>query len=254
MISDALTLFRTDLLKLRRRRGLIALACLLAVGGVSVIFIVNAIRHGSTPLQAGPAGGITNFENSTDFLAMMGVVVAAIIGATAGAGDAESGVLRDLVATGRSRTQLFLSRGAAGAVTAMVIMLAALAVASILSVVLAGSLRAPSFSYILQRDASVLALVAVTALAAVGVATFARSRGPVMAVVIAFGVIVSQLLLQISFLGGVRAALPLAAFEHLAGDTRRAIAMSTGGAIFVLVAWAAAFTGAGSWWARRMEI
>jgi ABC-type transport system involved in multi-copper enzyme maturation permease subunit len=254
MISDALTLFRTDLLKLRRRRGLIALAGLLAIGGVSVIFTVNAIRHGSTPLQAGPAGGIKNFENSTDFLAMMGVVVAAILGATAGAGDAETGVLRDLVATGRSRTQLFLSRAAAGAATAMVVMLAALAVASILSVALAGSLQSPSFSYILQRDASVLALVAVSALSAVGIATFARSRGPVMAVVIAFGVIVSQLLMQISFLGGVRAALPLAAFQHLAGDTRGVVAMSTGAAITVLVAWGVAFTGVGNWWARRMEI
>jgi hypothetical protein len=254
MISDALTLIHTDLLKLRRRRGVIALVSLLAVGGVSVIFTVLAIRHGSDPLHVRPAGGIRSLENSTDFLAMMGVVVAAILGATAGAGDAESGVLRDLVATGRSRTQLFLSRATAGVAMTMLIMLAALVVASICSVALAGSLRTPSISYILQRDASVLAFAAVTALVAVGIATFARSRGPVMAVVIAIGVIVSQLLLQITFLGDVRALLPLAAFEHLAGDTGRTVAMSTAVGIGVLIAWAAAGTGVGTWWARRMEI
>jgi ABC-type transport system involved in multi-copper enzyme maturation permease subunit len=254
MISDALTLIRTDLLKLRRRRGLMALAGLIAVGGVSIFFTVNAIRHGSNPLQTGPAGGIKHFEDSTDFLAMMGVVVAAILGATAGAGDAEAGVLRDLVATGRSRGQLFLSRATAGVAMTMVVMVAGLTVATVCSVALAGSARAPSVSYILQRDASVLAFAGVTALVTVGAATFARTRGPVMAVVIALGVIVSQLLLQATFLGDVRDVLPLAAFTHLAGDTTRTLQMSTGVAIAVFLAWAGAATGLGSWWARRMEV
>ncbi|MFL5831769.1 MAG: hypothetical protein ACJ76X_17770 [Solirubrobacteraceae bacterium] len=249
-----MTLLRSDVLKLRRRRGLMALVGLISIGGVSLFFIVNSIRHGSNPLQAGPAGGIKNFENATDFLAMMGVVVAAIVGATAGAGDTEAGVLRDLVATGRSRVQLFASRAAGGVAMTMFIIVAALGVATVCSVVLAGSDRAPSFSYILQRDASVVALVGVTAVVAVGVATFARTRGPVMAVVIAANVIVSQLLLQATFLGDARAVLPVAAFEHLAGDTTRTLQMSTAAAIVVLVVWAGAAAGAGGWWARRMEI
>lgn len=114
MISDTLSLIRVDLLKLRRRRGLMAPATAIAVGDVSVIFAVNAVRHGSNPLQNGPAGGIKNFENATDFIAMIGVVVAAMIGATAGAGDAEAGVLQDLVATGHSRAQPLASRATAG--------------------------------------------------------------------------------------------------------------------------------------------
>ena len=138
MISDTLSLIRVDLLKLRRRRGLMAPANAIAVGGVSVIFAVNAVRHGSNPLQNGPAGGIKNFENATDFIAMIEVVVAAMIGATAGAGDAQAGVLQDLVATGRSRAQLLASRATAGLGLTLAVLAVALVMATTCSVALAG--------------------------------------------------------------------------------------------------------------------
>jgi ABC-type transport system involved in multi-copper enzyme maturation permease subunit len=255
MISEALTLVRADLLKLRRRRGLMTLAAGLVVGGLSLIFIVNALRHGSNPVQNPPAGGVKHFENATDFVGLMSVVVAAIIGATAGAGDSETGVLRDLVATGRSRVALYASRAAAGVAITLAIVVAALVVASVLSVVLAGSLQAPSFSYILHRGVGVLAFAAVSALIAVGIATFVRSRGPVVAVVIGFGIVVSQILLQITFLGNARAALPLSAFERMVGDTRTAgLYPSLALSITVVVAWALAAIAAGSWWSRRVEV
>ena len=57
MISDALALIRSDLLKLRRRRGLMAIAALIAVGSVAVVFIVTAARHGANPQHVRPAGG-----------------------------------------------------------------------------------------------------------------------------------------------------------------------------------------------------
>ena len=71
MITETLTLVRTDMLKLRRRRGLMAIALLIAVGSVSIMFTVNAIRHGANPLHVGPAGGIKSFENATDFLGVL---------------------------------------------------------------------------------------------------------------------------------------------------------------------------------------
>jgi len=254
MISDTLTLIRMDLLKLRRRRGLMAIALLITVGAVSVIFTVNAVRHGTNPQQVTPAGGIKNFENATDFLGMIAVVVAAMIGVTAGAGDAELGVLRDLLATGRSRLTLFASRAvAAGAVT-LAILAAALVVVTICSVALAGSAPVPSLSEIVQRDAAVLAFGASTALVCTGVATFVRSRGPVTASVIAFGVLISQLLLHVSFLGDLRQLLPLAAFERMAGDTLSGLSMSLPIAIAVVVAWAVAALAAGGWWTRRAEV
>jgi ABC-type transport system involved in multi-copper enzyme maturation permease subunit len=253
MISDALQLIRVDVLKLTRRRGLMALAITLVVGGVALIFTVDAIRHAANP-QHSPAGGVKNFENATYFIGLLGVVVAGMLGATAGAGDAEAGVLRDLVASGRSRLALFASRATAASTVTLAILACALAVATACSLALAGALPTPSLAHIVQRCAGVLAFGATSTVVAVGIATFARSRGPVIAVVIAFGVMVSQLLLRVEFLGNVRALLPLAAFERMVGETTAGLHMSLATAIAVTIGWALAALGAGGWWARRVEI
>jgi ABC-type transport system involved in multi-copper enzyme maturation permease subunit len=254
MISETVTLIRTDLMKLRRRRGLMAIAMVIAAGSVGMIFAVNAVRHGANPLHVGPAGGVKNFQNATDFVGLIAVVVAAMIGVTAGAGDAELGVLRDLLATGRSRAELFVSRAVAAVGMTLVILAAALTVVTICSIALAGSAHVPSLSEIVQRDAAVLAFGASCAVVSMGVATFVRSRGPVMAGVIAFGVVISQLLLQVSFLGNLRDLLPLAAFERLAGDAVSGLHNPMAIAISVVVGWALAALAAGGWWARRMEV
>jgi hypothetical protein len=254
MISEALTLFEMELLKLRRRRGLMAIALLIAVGSVSIVFTVNAIRHGVNPLQVGPAGGIKNFENATDFLGMIVVVIASMIGVTAGAGDAELGVLRDSLATGRSRLALFGSRAAAAVAATLAIMVAALVVVAVCSIALAGSAQLPSLSEIVQRDAAVLGFAASGAVVCTGIATFARSRGPVMASVIAFGVLISQFLLNVSFLGDSRDILPLASFQRMAGDAVSGLSNSLPVAIAVAVGWALAAALAGGWWASRVEV
>jgi ABC-type transport system involved in multi-copper enzyme maturation permease subunit len=254
MIGEALTLIRMDVLKLRRRRGLMAIALLIAVGSVGIGFTVSAIRHGADPLHVGPAGGIRSFEDATDFLGTVAIVVAAMIGVTAGAGDAELGVLRDSLATGRSRVTLFASRAVAAVIATLAIMAAALVVVTACSVLLAGSAQVPSLSEIVQRDAAVLGFAASSAIVCTGIATFARSRGPVMASVIAFGVLISQLLLRVSFLGDVRDLLPLAAFERMAGDAITGLSVSLPVAIAVAVGWAMAGGLAGVWWARRVEV
>lgn len=254
MISDTLNLIRTDVLKLRRRRGLMAIALLIAVGSVTVIFGVNAIRHGANPQTVGPAGGIRNFQDATDFLGLIAVVVAAMIGVTAGAGDAELGVLRDLVATGRSRLALFGSRAVASVIMTVLIMAAAMAVVTVGSVVFAGSAPAPSLSEIAGHFGAVLAFAAAAALVCTGAGTLVRSRGPLMASVIALGVVISQLLLRASFLGSLRNALPLAAFQRLAGDSVSGLNTSLTLAIAVTVLWALAALAAGGWWARRVEV
>ena len=254
MTHQTPNLIRMDLRKLSRRRGLMVMAMLIAVGSVTVIFIVTAIRHGADPQHVRPAGGLRSFQDATDFLGMIAVVVAAMVGVTAGAGDAELGVLRDVIATGRSRIALFGSRAVAGVAVTLGILAAGLVIATVCSIALAGSAPAPSLSEIVQRDAAVLAFGAVGALICTGVATFVRSRGPVMASVIAFGVLISQLLLQISFLGSVRALLPLAAFQRMAGDTISGMHVGLPTAIGVLIAWAIAALAAGGWWARRVEV
>jgi hypothetical protein len=254
MISETLTLIRTDLLKLRRRRGLMAIALLIAVGSVSVVFTVNAVRHGTNPLHVGPAGGLKNFENATDFLGMIAVVIAALIGVTAGAGDAELGVLRDSLATGRSRVVLFGSRAAAGLTATLAVMAAALVVVTACSIALAGSAHVPSLSEVVQRDAAVLGFAASSTIVCTGIATFARSRGPVMASVLAFGVLISQFLLNVSFLGDIRDLLPLASFQRMAGDALSGLNYSLPLAIAVAAGWAVTAAVAGGWWARRVEV
>ena len=253
MISETLSLIRMDVLKLRRRRGLMAIALLIAVGSVSVVFAINAVRHGANPQTVGPAGGIRNFQDATDFLGLITVVIAAMIGVTAGAGDAELGVLRDLLATGRSRLALFGSRAVASMIVTVLIMAAAMAVVTVCSVVLAGSDPIPSLSQITEHFGAVLAFAASAALVCTGVGTFARSRGPVMASVIALGVVISQLLLRVSFLGSLRNAVPLAAFQRMAEDSVSGLNTPLALAIAVTAAWALAALAAGGWWARRVE-
>jgi hypothetical protein len=254
MISETLTLIRMDLRKLWRRRGLMSIALLIAVGAVSLMFVVTAIRHGVNPQHVRPAGGLKSFQDATDFVGMIAVVIAAMIGVTAGAGDAELGVLRDLYGTGRSRLTLFGSRAVAAVVATVAILAAALVVVTVCSIALAGSAPLPSLSDIVQRDSAVLAFGALGALVCTGVATFVRSRGPVMASVIAFGVLISQLLMHVSFLGSLRELLPLAAFQRMAGDTISGLHFPLAVAVTVLVAWALGAVAAGGWWARRVEV
>ncbi|MBV9535265.1 MAG: hypothetical protein JO321_07650 [Solirubrobacterales bacterium] len=254
MNFETLTLVRMDVRKLLRRRGLMAVALLIAVGSVSLIFIVTAIRHGANPQHVRPSGGLKSFQDATDFLGMIAVVVAAMIGVTAGAGDAELGVLRDQVATGRSRLMLFGSRTIAAVAVTLAILAAAVIVVTIASVALAGGAPVPSLSEVVQRDAAVLAFGACSALVCSGVASLVRSRGPLMASVIALGVLISQLVLQISFLGSLRELLPLAAFQRMAGDAVSGLHFSLAVAIAVAVAWSLAALAAGGWWARRVEV
>jgi hypothetical protein len=60
--------------------------------------------------------------------------------------------------------------------------------------------------------------------------------------------------LPATILGNVRAALPLAEFERMAGTTTPALHVSVPIAIAALLAWAGAALASGSWWARRVEV
>ena len=92
-------LITADLLKLRRREGMVGVVALFVFGSVAAYF--------GAGLFLDDRG---DFETATGVLTLIAAVAGAIIGATAGGADIESGVFRDLVATGRSRTALFFSR------------------------------------------------------------------------------------------------------------------------------------------------
>src|SRR5690349_7787876 len=139
-----LRLIRAEVLKLRRRRGMVALAAILTVGVVALAYAVSAIQHAGNPGKYGAAGGLHNYRDALEVIVMLTIVAGSIVGSTAGAQDIESGVFRDLAATGRSRLALFGARvaGAWGIVLPIAAAAAALLAAG--AVVLAGSTVAPT--------------------------------------------------------------------------------------------------------------
>ena len=105
-----LRLIKAEVLKLRRRPGMLTVAFGLTLGLLALAYLVTAIQHGGNPAKYDAAGGVEGFKDSLEFLSMMGFIMAAIVGSTAGSQDIDSGVFRDLAATGRSRSALFLAR------------------------------------------------------------------------------------------------------------------------------------------------
>ena len=223
---------------------------------MALVFIVMAIQHAGNPAEYGPAGGLENYRENMSFLGLMALVVGAIVGATAGTQDLESGVFRDLAATGRSRTALFASRVmGAWAVVLPIIALAA-GVTGAASAALAGSLAAPGAGALVAGTAAVLAAGALGTAMAVGLSVLVGSRGPVIGILLAFYLAIQPLLIGMGFLGDARQVIPAAALNRIgdlpsqAGDLH--VALVT--AVLVVIAWAAAALGLGAWRTRTREI
>lgn len=250
-----LRLINADVLKLRRRRGLLALAFLVTVGAAVLIYTVTAVQHGSNPVKYGPAGGLKNYHASINFLNSMVLVVAALVGATAGAADIESGVFRDLAATGRSRVALFTSRLFAGWAVVLTIVAATATLTAVAASILAGPLPAPGATAVLDGTVSLLLAGALGTAVAVGLAALVGSRGPAIAVLLGFELAVLPLLSGLKALGGARQLIPTGALERIAGTTPSgAVQMTLVTAVLVVVAWIAASFLAGGWRTRTREI
>jgi hypothetical protein len=250
-----LRLISADVLKLRRRRGMLSISLLLTLGGVAAAFVVMAIQHAGDPAGFGPAGGLEHYRNTIGFVGAMALVVGAIVGGTAGTQDLESGVFRDLAATGRSRTALFASRAAGAWVVVLAIVGLAAAFTGVASVALAGSLAAPSAGALIAGTVGVLVTGALSAAVAVGLSVLVASRGPVIGLQLAFYFAISPLLIGMGFLGSARQAIPEVAVTRIAdlppvSDVH--VALIT--AVVVVVAWSAAALGLGAWRTRTREI
>ena len=89
-------------------------------------------------------GGLSHFDDGIHSLTQLATIAAALIGATAGAGDVAAGFFRNLVITGRPRWQLYSAR-IPGALTLLLPLNAvAYALTATLSQVLPGSQGTPS--------------------------------------------------------------------------------------------------------------
>jgi hypothetical protein len=247
-------LIRAEVLKLRKRRGMLAISALATVGVTVLAYVVMVVQHASDPAKHGPAGGVDNYQGLMSFLMLMVIVMGAIVGSTAGSQDIETGVFRDSAATGRSRVALFGAR-IPGAL-AIVLPLTAIAagIGALASVALAGSLAAPAASTLIAGTAGALAAGALSATMAVGLSALIGSRGPVIGIVLAFELAISKLLMSLPVLGDARALLPNSGLDRIGEAQTQVVHMGLGVAIAVVLAWAAAAFAAGAWKTRTREI
>jgi len=240
-------LVSADLLKLRRRRGLVVVVGLLTVGAILLSNAVIELLHLDNADKHGPAGGVTMLGHQSFTISALGSVAAAIVGATAGSGDLDAGVYRDLVVTGRSRLALYASRIPAGLLFLVPFVAVAYALEAGISVVFTGSHPAPSVHLLFDAGLWTLLKVVFYYLLAVGLACVVGSRSYTIGILLAWTLAITPLLASISALGKVRELVPGVALDGLTpaglGDAARqgpVIGMSTAAVAAVLVAWAAA--------------
>jgi ABC-type transport system involved in multi-copper enzyme maturation permease subunit len=259
-VTVAAQMFGADFLKLRKKRGTLIWALVLAVAPVLIFFVVAAIQHASNPQRYEPAGGVSNFHDGLRVIALLfGPLAALLIGVEAGTGDASAGVFRDLVVTGRSRVALFASRVPAALAMCFSIMGAAYALLLLGTFVFAGSLPTPEGSLILDGLGFMLLSTGMLCAVAVGFASLTTSKPAAIIALIAWQIVASPVLANISSLGSARRGLLSQAVSHYSpirlpeGGHGATVTMSGGVAFIVLVAWLVVFLGLGAWRTSRMD-
>jgi hypothetical protein len=247
-------LVRAELLKLRKRRGLVATVGALTVAVPIVAYGILAILHAANPAHHGPAGGVTNLGNGLFVLAALGAVAATLVGATAGAGDLSAGVFRELVITGRARHALFGARIYGGLVFLLTFVAVAYALAAVATVGFAGSLPAPSATLLAETGTWLVLSCSFFFALAVGLSSLVGSRSTTIGVLLALRLAVTPILISIPALGVGREVLPGAALNRLAPHAMRefttqggVVPMSLTAAELVLVLWAVCLLALGGW-------
>lgn len=255
----ALRMTSADILKLRKKRSTMIWSLVLVLAPLIVFFVVKAAQHSSNPVEYGPAGGIEGFKDGLRILGMLfGPLAGILIGVEAGAGDAASGVFRDLVVTGRSRVALFATRVPAALVTTLVAAALGYALMLVGVFAFASNAQTPSLGLILEGLGFVAIETGVICIVALGFASLTNSRPAAIVTLIGVDLLVSPILANITSLGSARRALLNQALAHFAplADLRGhgpVITMSTATAIVVMAAWVAIFLALGAWRTRTMD-
>ena len=245
-------LIRAEVLKLRKRRGLVATVTAMTVGTAVVLYGVLISLHAANPAHHGPAGGVSNLSHGVFLLGALGTVVAIILGASAGADDLNTGVFRELVVTGRSRWSLFWARIPGGLVFLLPFVAVAYTLAAVASVGFADSLAAPSTRLLVESGIFLLAEVAFGFVLALGLASLLGSRAQTIGILLAFRLALTPLILSIKFLGTSRESIPGAAFDRISPQAildsgRPQVGMSLVAAIVVLALWTGIALAIGGW-------
>jgi ABC-type transport system involved in multi-copper enzyme maturation permease subunit len=254
-----------DLLKLRKRLVTLAWTLVLALVPLLLYFIVSAAQHSSDPLKNAPAGGLRGFQDSLQILALFfGPIAAILVGADAGAGDFSAGVFRDLVVTGRSRLALFATRVPAALALTWLIVVLAYALAMVGTFVFADGAQAPSVATIANGFGFTLLSTGVICVVAVGLGSLTASRPATLVALIAWQLIASPLIANISSLGSARKLVLREAIAHFSpvsldnggghGPAHGgAVSMGSATAVVVIAVWLVAFLVLGAWRTRTMD-
>lgn len=251
-------LVKVDLLKLRKRRGLFWWSLILSVGSMIAYTCVKVILHANDPIRNGPAGGVSSYARAMDVLCLTAVVAGALIGATAGTGDRSAGVLRDLVATGRSRTALSVARIPAMLAMLLPMLIAAYLVGTAACYAFASGLATPTASQVAWYGVFIVTSGGLASVVTMGLAELTGSRGIAIGVLLGYFLAGERLIFNISALGDARAGLAGLAVDRLRplltpGDGYQ-LDISLVTATVVIATWLLAFSVAGSWREQTRDV
>jgi ABC-type transport system involved in multi-copper enzyme maturation permease subunit len=256
-ITIARRMIGAEFLKLRKKRGLMAWALTLSAGSVTLFFAWKAIHHASNPGMSPPAGGINGYAHGLEVVGIfIGPLAAALIGAEAGAGDAATGVFRDLVVTGRSRLALFAARIPGALMLCLPVIAAGYALVVAGTFLFAGGTPTPSTAMVLNGLGWALLVDGAVCVVAVGLASLTTSRPATITALVGFELVASPLLLSDSTLGSAREVLLDGSVLHLAptlSDGAPVVPESLFVALLVIGVWLATATCLGAWRTKRMD-
>lgn len=242
--SLAPRLFSAELLKHRKRRGLVLSTLALIIGPVLVGYAITISLHAANPEKYGPAGGLANFNNSIDVMSLLGLVAAIIVGVMAGTGDLSAGVFRDLVVTGRSRLALFFVRIPGGLALLLPIAAVAFSLAAAAAFAFAGSGAAPGGGLVVRQGGFLLLHLGFAFVTAVGVSSLMSSRGLSIGLLLGWHLAIAELLYAT---GKLDWFLPNAALDRLQPAVEGGPDISVGTAFVILLVWTTATLAAGAW-------
>ncbi|HEY3185446.1 MAG TPA: hypothetical protein VGJ77_21560 [Gaiellaceae bacterium] len=247
-------LVAAEILKLRRRRGLMTWSALLTIGTPIVAYSILVALHAASPDRHGPAGGTNNLQALLGLYSILGGLAGILIGTTAGSQDRSSGVFRDLAVTGRPRKALFHGRAPGALAVYLPLLAAGFGIAVAGSYAFAGELATPSGADVGRYAAWILATGVLDVVLGVALASVVSSR-IATGVLVAWNAFVAPLLIQIDTLGGARKAISVAAARSFApaGTDRMQIMMAAGTALLVLAVWIAVALRGAAWWTKRVD-
>jgi hypothetical protein len=160
--------------------------------------VVLGRHHGQLP-------GARTLGDGTSLMGLyFGSFAAILIGTEAGTIDVAAGVFRDLAATGRSRTALFLTRIPAAIAVALAFTLGGFLLTVAAAFAFHGPTPAPGAGLIARSGLWVVLATAVVTAVAVGVGSLTGSKPVTVTAIIGWQTVASGILYLATFLGAAR--------------------------------------------------